>query len=739
MSAPDTSAQARVQLADSLRMALAMRSRMPAVLQTEAAECGLACLAMVLGHFGVRTDLLALRQRHTVSMSGLTLGGLVSVAAQERLAARALRLELDELQQLKTPCILHWDLSHFVVMRSCDRRGAVILDPARGERRVSRRELSSHFTGVALELWPAEGFKPRSERTRVSLPQLLGQVRGAGAMLGRLLVLSLALEVFGLLHPQFMQWITDQVLLSRDRDLLALLGIGFTVITVAEQGVSLLRGWLLATASSSMRLQWRSNVLQHLMDLPVAWFQKRHLGDVMSRFNAIDHIQQVLTTTFVEATLDGVMALLALALMLLYSPALAGVAVLAVVLYGAVLAALFRPMLRAREEEIVRQATQASHVLESIRGIRALKLFGRQGERLAHWQGLLAAELNAGLRVQALQQVRMLARGLLSGLSSIALLWLGAQQVLDGGLSLGMLLAFLAYRGQFDTRTTELIVKLIDLRLLRLDSERLADIVLTPTEHSGQSVQVPLNGAGRASHLAVPGSSPLTLVCRGLKFRYSDHEPFVLDGVDLTIPEGQCIAIVGPSGCGKSTLVNLLLGDLSPTDGEILAGGVALDRLGHRAWRACVGAVMQDDTLFAGTIADNISFFDPQPDAARIEHSARLAVILDDILAMPMGLHTLVGDMGTTLSGGQRQRVLLARALYKQPRLLILDEATSHLDVHREVQVNTAVARMNLTRIIVAHRQETVAAAQRVVALEAGRIVFDGPPARYLEALRLRR
>lgn len=739
MSAPDTPAQARVQLADSLRMALAMRSRMPAVLQTEAAECGLACLAMVLGHFGVRTDLLALRQRHAVSMSGLTLGGLVSVAAQERLAARALRLELDELQQLKTPCILHWDLSHFVVMRSCDRRGAVILDPARGERRVSRRELSSHFTGVALELWPAEGFKPRSERTRVSLPQLLGQVRGAGAMLGRLLVLSLALEVFGLLHPQFMQWITDQVLLSRDRDLLALLGIGFTVITVAEQGVSLLRGWLLATASSSMRLQWRSNVLQHLMDLPVAWFQKRHLGDVMSRFNAIDHIQQVLTTTFVEATLDGVMALLALALMLLYSPALAGVAVLAVVLYGAVLAALFRPMLRAREEEIVRQATQSSHVLESIRGMRALKLFGRQGERLAHWQGLLAAELNAGLRVQALQQVRMLARGLLSGLSSIALLWLGAQQVLDGGLSLGMLLAFLAYRGQFDTRTTELIVKLIDLRLLRLDSERLADIVLTPTEQSGQSVQVPLNGAGRASHLDVPGSGPLTLVCRGLKFRYSDHEPFVLDGVDLTIPEGQCIAIVGPSGCGKSTLVNLLLGDLSPTDGEILAGGVALDRLGHRAWRACVGAVMQDDTLFAGTIADNISFFDPQPDAARIEHSARLAVILDDILAMPMGLHTLVGDMGTTLSGGQRQRVLLARALYKQPRLLILDEATSHLDVHREVQVNTAVARMNLTRIIVAHRQETVAAAQRVVALEAGRIVFDGPPVRYLEALRLRR
>ena len=714
-------------LIDSLRIALAMRSRVPVVLQTEAAECGLACLAMVLGHFGVRTDLLALRQRHAVSMSGLSLGALVTVAAAEHLASRALRLEVDELVQLRRPCILHWDLSHFVVLKEADARGAVILDPARGERRVSRRELSEHFTGVALELWPAEGFRPRTERTRVTLPRLIGQVRGGGAMLARLLALSLALEVFALAHPQFTQWVTDQVLLSRDHELLTLLGLGFVLITVTEQGLALLRGWLLAAVSASLKLQWRSNVLQHLLDLPVAWFQKRHLGDVISRFQSIDHIQQVLTTTFVEATLDGVMALFALGLMLMYSPKLAGVAVLAVLLYTLLLVLIFRPLLRAREEEIVREATQSSHVLESVRGVRALKLFGRQAERRAHWQSLLAAELNAGLRVQALQLVRSIGRGLFSGLSTVAILWMGAQAVLAGELTLGMLLAFIAYRTQFDGRMTDLVMKLLELHLLRLDAVRLADLVLTPTETEEQDGRAPQG-------LPPPGAGqPLDIRCQGLRFRYSDHEPFVIDGLDLVIPEGQCVAVVGPSGGGKSTLVNLLLGDLRPVEGEIRVAGVPLARIGRTPWRACVGAVMQDDALFAGTLAENIAFFDPQPDLARIGLCAELAAIRDDIEAMPMGLHTLVGDMGTTLSGGQKQRILLARALYKGPRVLILDEATSHLDVQREAGVNAAVARMGITRIVIAHRPETVAAAERVVALEGGRIVFDGPPAAWLQ------
>jgi ATP-binding cassette, subfamily B, bacterial CvaB/MchF/RaxB len=657
------------------------------------------------------------------------LEALIQAAAVESLATRALRLEVHELKDLRAPCVLHWDLSHYVVLKSVTRTGAVILDPGRGERVVTREELSKHFTGVALEMWPMEGFRPRNEKTALSLRQLVGQVRGVGGVLLRLLGFSLALEVFSLAHPQFTQWVTDEVLVSRDSDLLTVLALGFVLITVMEQGITLLRAWLLNTVAASLRMQWRSNVLTHLLHLPVSYFQKRHLGDVISRFKSIDHIQDVLTSTFVEAVLDGLMGVIALVLMLLYSPMLAGVAVLAVLLYLAVRWLLFKPMLRAREEEIVREALESSHVLESIRGIRALKLFARQNERRADWQTLLAAELNAGLRVQALELTYGLARGLITGLATIAVLWLGARLVLSGELTLGMLLAFVAYRSQFHQRITELIGKVMDLRMLRLDAQRLADIVLTaPEQDEPHQAALPPPDAQRQVDLEL----------RGLRFRYSDHEPWVIDGLDLRIPEGQCVAIVGPSGCGKTTLVNILLGDLRPEHGSITVGGIELRRLGHRAWRSMVGAVMQDDALFAGTLADNISFFDPRIDLQRVEACARFAAVWDDIQQMPMGIHTLVGDMGTSLSGGQKQRVLLARALYKGPRLLVLDEATSHLDVVREAKVNAAVARLGITRILVAHRPETVAAAQRVVALDGGRVVYDGPPDAYLQRLRSR-
>ena len=733
MRARQASATAALrQINIGLREALSLRSRVPVVLQTEAAECGLACLAMVLGHHGVRTDLLALRQRHAVSLSGMTLTALIDAAARERLASRAVRLELDELRELRLPCILHWDMGHFVVLTSVSRQGALVLDPARGERQMRLAELSKHFTGVALELWPEPGFVARRENTTLSLTDLIGNVRGLGGVAVRLLALSVALEVFSLLHPQATQWLTDQVLVSHDADLLTVMAIGLVLIAVLQQGIGVLRGWLLTTVSASLKLQWRSNVLTHLLRLPVAYFQKRHLGDVMSRFGAIDNIQATLTSAAVESVLDGVMGLIALALMLLYSPPLAAIGVAAVASYALLRWALDGPLMRARDEEIQRSALQSSHLLESIRGIRALKLFSRENARRADWQTLLAAELNAGLRVSALRLVYGTARGLIGAAAEISVMWLGARAVLDGQMTLGMLLAFMAYRGQFHQRTTELIGKLADVRLLRLDARRLADIVLTAPEpqRSADLPGMPEGPDAPQRHLP-----HLTIDLRGVRFRYGDHEPWVLDGIDLQIPEGQCVAIVGPSGCGKSTLVNLLLGDVTPVEGSVVVGGVDIQRLGKRAWRRVVGAVLQDDALFAGTLADNISFFDPEMDLARVEGCARFAAIWDDILRMPMGLQTLVGDMGTSLSGGQKQRVLLARALYKSPRLLVLDEATSALDLMREQQVNAAIAQLGITRIIVAHRPETVAASQRVVALDGGRVVFDGPTEDYLRLL----
>ena len=706
-----------MSLLDSL--ATGLRRRLPMILQTEAAECGLACIAMVLGRHGSITDLTTLRGRHAVSMKGMTLATLARIAESERLGTRAVRLELDELGKLRLPAILHWDLNHFVVLREVSGGKATLHDPAIGERRIGLDELSRHFTGVALELWPDAGFAPKVERTRLSLGRLVGEIAGFWPTLGQIFVLSLALEVLVLVGPLLMQWILDHVIVSRDGSLLTTLAAGFLLLLFLQQGFSLARSWVLLVVNASVRVQWRSNVVAHMMRLPLAYFQKRHLGDIVSRVGAIDEIQRVLTNTFVEAIFDGLLVLLTLAMMFIYSPAMAGIALVAVVLYLLIRLIWLRPLYLATEEQIVRGATQATHLLESIRGIRAIKLFARQQERKAAWQTLLVSETNASLSIQKMQIFYRLVNSSLSGIINIALLWLGAQQVLAGSMTVGMLMAFLAYRSQFDWRVSSLIDHLINFKMLQLYGERLGDLVLTEAESGGRVNE-------DRSHV------PPVIHLDDVGFRYAPHEPDVLNHITLTINPGEFVAITGDSGGGKTTLVNLLLGVLDPVRGRIRIGDQPLAQFGVENWRRGVGTVMQDDTLFAGSIAENISFFDPKTDMAHVEHCAALAAVSEDISKMPMAFQTLVGDMGTSLSGGQKQRILLARALYKRPKVLVLDEATSHLDPRREAEVNAAINQLAVTRIVVAHRAETIAATSRVIELNDGEITFDGPTETYL-------
>jgi len=709
-------------------LSLGLRRKLPVILQTEAAECGLACLAMVMGYHGVITDLATLRARHAISLKGMSLATLAKLAQQEKLGFRAVRLQLKDLPNLATPAILHWDLNHFVVLKSVGNGHATVHDPDVGERRYTLQEVSEHFTGVALELWPDPGFEPRKEAVPIALGQLIGQVSGFWPALAKILTLSLVLQIFVLTGPLFMQWILDHVIVSRDANLLTTLALGFLLLLFIQQGIGILRTWMLLAINTSIRVQWKANIFSHLLKLPLDYFQKRHLGDIVSRTNSIDEIQRVLTSAFVEALFDGLMMILTLVMMFIYNPTLAWLSMVAVGLYLLLRMLWFRPLYMATEEQIVRAATLSTHYLETIRGMRTIKLFARQLVRRSAWQTLLVNETNATLRIQKLRILYGLARTLLSGVFNIVLLWMGATQIMAGHLSVGMLMAFLAYRAQFDSRVTGLIDQFIDIKMLRLYGERLADVVLTPAEEDVR----------RTLTEQVPDAAPEISV-KNLRFRYAEQDPWVLDGISFTVRPGEAVAITGPSGCGKTTLANLILGVLKAQEGTIMVGGVPLENMGHDAWRTTVGTVMQDDTLFAGSIAENICFFDPRPDNARIEESANLAAIARDIEAMPMGYQTLVGDMGTVLSGGQKQRVTLARALYKQPQVLLLDEATSHLDIKREQQVNASIAGLNITRIVIAHRPETIGAAERVIEMHRGEVVYDGPPDGYFERLGLAR
>ncbi len=688
------------------------RSQVPMLLQTEEAECGLACLAMVATHHGLKTDLPTLRKRFSLSLKGATMMDLTRIAGQLQLSSRALRAELDHLPQLHLPCVLHWDLNHFVVLVALRGGKAVLHDPARGVRRLSMAEVSKHFTGVVLELTPTPEFQPRVERQSVTVRQLLGQVSGLKRSLVQIMVLALALEVFMLLSPFFMQWVVDSVLVSADRDLLVTLGLGFTLLVLVQVATGAIRSWAVLYLSATLNLQWLSNVFAHLMRLPVVWFEKRHTGDVMSRFGAVQQIQQTLTTSFIEVVLDGLLVALTFAMMAFYSLKLTLIALAGVSLYALLRWVFFRPLRDATEESIVHDAKVSTHFLESLRGVQSIKLFNRQEERQGQYMNRAVDALNAHIVMRKLDLTFAVSHKLVFGLERVAVIWVGALLVLDRSFSVGMLFAFFAYKEQFALRVSGLIDKLVELRMLKLQGERLADIVLTaPEADVVASVDVDKVGA--------------QLQLSGIRFRYSDGEPWVIDGLSLTIEPGESVAIAGPSGCGKTTLLKLMLGTLEAQAGEVRVGGLPLGRLGARAWRDMIGTVMQDDQLFAGSIIDNISFFDATPDHLWAEECARLAAVHEEIEEMPMGFHTLIGDMGTSVSGGQKQRILLARALYKRPRILFLDEATSALDVDRERLVNQAVRQLDLTRVIVAHRPETIATASRVIVLHEGRVAQD--------------
>jgi ATP-binding cassette subfamily B protein RaxB len=684
----------------------------PEILQTEAAECGIACLAMCAGAHGYDTDLGTLRRRYPTSLKGVTLKALIDIAGHMDMAGRPLKLGLDELPKLATPCILHWDMRHFVVFAGMRGRHAQIHDPAVGVRRMTLEEVGRHFTGVALELTPTPEFRPRRERPRVGLRELLGKVHGLRGSLIQIAILSLALELLALMLPWINQWIVDDVVVTNDLSLLNVLAIAILLLGLTQASISAFRSWVVLYIGTQINMQWMSNVFGHLLRLPMPYFEKRHLGDVTSRFRATTEIQQAITQGFVEAILDGAMAVIAIFVMYFYSPLLASLVLLSVILYAVFRMGLYRTYRARSEEVVVRGALVDSHVIESLRGMQSIKLFNFQNARRASWFNLQVDQFNARIQQRKLDIIYQVGFGVLSAAENALVLWLAARLILSQQFTVGMLLAFIAYKSQFRSRIGGLIDRVFQFRLLQIQQERLADIVLSETEggtHARQSL--PEKSTGRQ------------IECRDVWFRYGDDEPWILQGVDLSLAPGDSLVITGPSGCGKTTLAKVLLGLYPPTKGEVRIDGINLSHLNLDDYRTEISTVMQEDRLLSGSVMDNVSFFDPKPDVERLRASLDAAAVLDEIEGMPMGLQTLVGDMGTTLSSGQAQRVLIARALYKQPRVMVMDEATSHLDESNQARVRAALAERGMTRITITHRLGLVGPLDRLYKVEQGQLV----------------
>jgi ATP-binding cassette, subfamily B, bacterial CvaB/MchF/RaxB len=689
------------------------------ILQTEAAECGLACLAMIANYHGYQTDMHTLRQRFALSLRGATLKQVMDMAQGLKLSARPLRLDLDEMNQLQLPCILHWELNHFVVLKKVlsNNKGIIILDPARGERTIGADELSKCFTGVALELSPMADFVPKTEKRSVKVTQLLGKVLGLKRSLFQIFALAFALEAFAVVSPFFMQWVVDGAIVTADSNLLTLLCIGFGLLMVIQTLLGFARSWVVLYLSTHLNVQWVSNVFAHLIRLPVTYFERRHLGDVVTRFESVHAIQQTLTTGFIEAVLDGLLGIVMLIIIFVYSPTLAWVVIAALLIQAAISWVTFAPMRRLVGEQINLNAKNQSQLFESIRAVQSIKLFAGESDRQARYVNGLVDSTNRTISTQKLSLGVGAASGLVAGIENIFVVWLGASLVMQNQLSIGMLFAFMSYKATLSGRVKSLIQKCIEFQMLKLQGELLADIVLKQPDVAATRSDKKLPPPGGDS--SVP-----EIELRNVSFRYSANEPWILKNVNLKVARGESLAIVGPSGGGKTTLMKLMLGLINPTEGEVFFRDQPIKQLGA-AYRQALGTVMQDDQLLSGSIEENISFFSQTPNQTHIRMCAEHASIAGDIGKMPMQYQTLIGDMGSSLSGGQKQRIVLARALYRKPQILFLDEATSHLDNRNEQLITEMVNAMDTTRIVITHRIEGVRTSYRRVTVDAGRLLTE--------------
>lgn len=686
------------------------RQSLPMIYQSEFAECGLACLAMVCSYYGKYTDLRTLRETLCLPVGGASVKHLMQASEKLDLRGRPLKLELSEIHSLTLPAVLHWDTDHFVVLSRSSRSSLTIHDPAAGIRTYSIAELDYHFTGIAIELSPALHFKQAKARQELSLRKLFNATPSFRQAIRHVFMLSLLMQLLSLIFPLYLQLVIDQGLSKGDMDIIFLVAILFTLVITAKASVAYFRGLVLLQFSNQLGFQLVSGAFAHLLRLPISYFEKREMGDIVSRFSSLDNIKQLVTQEMITVIVDGLFSIFTFVLLFLYSPLLAFLALFFVILLTAI-RLLTVPLEKSCRQEVLQTgAKQQTRFMENIRSISVTKSYSIESDRMSEWQNHYAHFVNSGYRLNHLQLRLSTLQGFLSGIDHVLTIFLGSAAIFSGKLTIGQLMSFIFLKQNFTGSFAAMLPKLAEIRLLRLELDRVSDIVLSKTEQGLADT--------RLRDFSVDG----VVQVDGLGFSYASAPvdsrcSYLFRNLDIRVAAGDVLAISGPSGCGKSTLLKLLLGLEEPTEGKIRIGKHSIAEIGLQRYRSQVATVLHGDGLLAGSLAYNIHLDTEPLNQRRLETTCGYACILDDLYTLPLGLNTQVGEMGVALSAGQVQRVLIARAIYRSPKMIVLDEALSHLGSELAIEIIRNIKLMGITLIFVTHNRELIEVADHVLRL----------------------
>lgn len=677
--------------------------------QENSNDCAIACLVMIAGHYGLTTTVQKLSGQMNGDNSALSAHDIVLLAEQLNFNSRVLRLEPDEIAQLKIPCLLHWKMNHFVVLESVCGDRFTIIDPSRGKRKISLNEINCFFSGVALEFTPSETFLRRKVSSEISLTNLAAGLKTDMPSIANIVIMVALLEALGLLAPLVSQVVIDGAITSLDKDFLLLAAIGGIFLALLQFTVGVFGEVAKLRLSQRISLRWSSNLFRHLMNLPWSYFQSRQVGDISNRFSALKSIREFLLTSIISSWADLVVLAVTCALMIAYSPTLFWIVAIASFCY-AITQILSYPFLKnATTERVALSSTEHAHFLESIRSALTIKMSGSLAGRVNNWANLVVDVQNRDTATQKIQIMISAANTLIFSIESMCVLYVAGMLIIDSHMSIGMLVAFIAFKGNFTSRISRLVETITQWHMQSVHCERLADIALHESEY-------------RNDIRTIISDTPLSIELVNISFRHKPEAPWILKNVNLTVCPSDSLAIIGRSGSGKSTLVKLILGLLQPTEGHILINGVRLEEFGTASVRDLIGTVLQEDQVLNGTIAENIAGFDLDACISEVQSASQSANLHKIICRLPMGYQTNITNSCSTLSSGQKQRLYLARALYKKPKILILDEATNNLDLHSEQHIILSLKSMKITLISIAHRVETLALASRIISIENGEI-----------------
>jgi HlyB family type I secretion system ABC transporter len=689
------------------------RRQVPEVLQLEVTECGAACLAMVLRYHGCQTTVSDIRERCGIGRDGLNALALVRTAQHYGLRARGLSLKQADLRVVTLPAIVHWQFNHFLVVERWSTTAVDVIDPALGRMRLSAEEFEGGFTGVVITLEPGVHFQKEKAPSQPGLRHYVGLLLGSPALVAQVLLASLVLQTLGLGVPLLTKGLIDQVLPGRVTNVLVLLGLGVVVLVASQLIAGLLRSTVLVYLQARVDTQTMLGFFEQLLSLPYRFFQQRASGELLARVNSNIAIREVLTGQLLSGLLDSALVLVYLGILFWQSRTFALLAVIAGLLQVGVMLLSNRKLRELTQRDLAAQGKAQAFMTEALVGIATLKAAGREASAFEQWSNFYCEQLNVSVRRSYLTGVVENSLAVVRTFSPLVLLWFGTLEVLGGAMSLGTMLALNALAAAFLAPLTSLVASGQRLQLVQAHFERVGDVLEAEPEQDARAVHTPPRLTG-------------SVELKNVSFRYDATAAPVLRNVSLRIAPGQKVALVGPSGSGKSTLLKLLVGLYQPTDGEIAYDGRALSHFNLRALRQQLGVVMQDAFVFSGTIRSNIAFNQPDLPLERVIKAAELAALHEEIARMPMGYETFVSEGGSALSGGQRQRLALARALAHSPSIVLLDEATSHLDTSSEQAVEQNLSRQDCTRIVIAHRLSTVRDADLIVVLDQGAIVEQG-------------